>query len=507
MPTSRGEVPFMPRDRPPAPTRKGTILRNEAWAQPEPAPAAPPTTQHRPAGPSTDIPPTDGPPATGPDMAGLIGSALDLRLTGGHVVHSLMPEFCDASSVYLLERWLQQENAYLTADPPQIEARRLALGAGFRSASEWESRLPLGEVVVFPRETPYARALATGRPQLLDAMDDHTSDRITASRGGDPGGLREALRSVSLLVVPLRLRDAAVGVIVCVRGPGRPPFVAEDAAHVETLAGRACVALDNARRYEHERRTALAIRTSLLPATAPEFEGCRIAHGYLPAGQDTVIGGDWFDVLPRPGHRVSLIVGDAMGHGPESAVAMIQLRTAVRTLAGFDIAPAELMQRLDALACDTPGASFATCMYAEWDARRHTCTVVAAGHPPPLIRGPDRTAGPLTLTSPGLPLGLGSGTYEPTVLEVSGPTLLVLYSDGLVESRHTDIDQGIARLVRALDTDASTTATGDGLAGAADVTGPDGLRELCEGLLREAAEVGSADDRTLLLAELTPTVD
>ncbi|MDQ0809242.1 hypothetical protein QFZ63_000956 [Streptomyces sp. B3I7] len=497
----------MPRDRPPAPTRKGTILRNEAWAQPEPAPAAPPTTQHRPAGPPTDIPPTDGPPATGPAMAGLIGSALDLRLTGGHVVHSLMPEFCDASSVYLLERWLQQENAYLTADPPQIEARRLALGAGFRGAPEWESRLPLGEVVVFPRETPYARALATGRPQLLDAMDDHTSDRLTASRGGDPGGLREALRSVSLLVVPLRLRDAAVGVIVCVRGPGRPPFVAEDAAHVETLAGRACVALDNARRYEHERRTALAIRTSLLPATAPEFEGCRIAHGYLPAGQDTVIGGDWFDVLPRPGHRVSLIVGDAMGHGPESAVAMIQLRTAVRTLAGFDIAPAELMQRLDALACDTPGASFATCMYAEWDARRHTCTVVAAGHPPPLIRGPDRTAGPLTLTSPGLPLGLGSGTYEPTVLEVSGPTLLVLYSDGLVESRHTDIDQGIARLVRALDTDASTTATGDGLAGAADVTGPDGLRELCEGLLREAAEVGSADDRTLLLAELTPTVD
>lgn len=65
-----------------------------------------------------------------------------------------------------------------------------------------------------------------------------------------------------------------------------------------------------------------------------------------------------------------------MGHGPESAVAMIQLRTAVRTLAGLDITPAELMHRLDALACDTPGASFATCMYAEWDARRRICTFV-----------------------------------------------------------------------------------------------------------------------------------
>lgn len=491
----------------PGPTRKGTILRNEARAQPEPAPAAPPAP-HRPAGPSATGPSAAGPSPAGAAVDGLIGSALDLRLTGGHVVHSLMPEFCDASSVYLLERWLQQENAFLTADPPQIEARRLAMGTGYRSGPEWERRLPLGEVVVFPRETPYARALATGRPQVLAMMDDHTSERLTAARGGDPR-LREVLRSVSLLVVPLRLREAAVGVIVCTRGPNRPPFRADDAAHVEALAGRACVALDNARRYEHERRTALAIRTSLLPATAPEFEGCRIAHGYLPAGQDTVIGGDWFDVLPRPGHRVSLVVGDAMGHGPESAVAMIQLRTAVRTLAGFDIAPAELMRRLDALACDTPGASFATCMYAEWDARRHTCTVVAAGHPPPLIRGPDRAAGPLALASPGLPLGLGTGTYEPTVVEVSEPTLLVLYSDGLVESRHTDIDQGIARLARALDADGRPTAGDrrDRPVDAADVAGADGLRELCEGLLRGAAEVGTADDRTLLVAELTPTPD
>lgn len=121
------------------------------------------------------------------------------------------------------------------------------------------------------------------------------------------------------------------------------------------------------------------------------------------------------------------------------------------------------------------------------------------------MRGPDRAAGPLALTSPGLPLGLGTGTYEPTVVEVDEPTLLVLYSDGLVESRHTDIDQGIARLVGALEAD--TPAKGDHPAGPADVTGPEELRELCEVLLREAAEVGSADDRTLLLAELTPATD
>jgi serine phosphatase RsbU (regulator of sigma subunit) len=255
------------------------------------------------------------------------------------------------------------------------------------------------------------------------------------------------------------------------------------------------VALDNARRYERERRTALALRRSLLPATAQEFEGCRIAHGYLPAGYDNIIGGDWFDVLPRPDGRTGLVVGDAMGHGPESAVAMIQLRTAVRTLAGLDSSPAELMRRLDALACDTPGASFATCMYAEWDARRRTCTFVGAGHPPPLIRGPDGRAAPVALTSPGLPLGVGTGSYEPTVLHVPEPALLLLYSDGLVESRHTDIDQGIAALGDLLEAYSAETA---------DATAPDALSSLCRQLLHHTSVIGGTDDRTLLLAELTP---
>src|SRR5207248_4637886 len=154
-------------------------------------------------------------------------------------------------------------------------------------------------------------------------------------------------------------RDLTIGFVVCSRGPERGAFVPAEVAAVEALAARAAVALDNARRYERERRTTRAIRNSLPPGPLHRFEGCRVAHGSLPAGQDTVIGGDWYDVLERPGGRVSLIVGDAMGHGPESAVAMLQLRTAVRTLAADDIPAAELVRRLDALACDTPGASFA----------------------------------------------------------------------------------------------------------------------------------------------------
>ncbi|MFF4585982.1 PP2C family protein-serine/threonine phosphatase [Streptomyces sp. NPDC001388] len=409
-------------------------------------------------------------------------------------MHALTPGFCDAASVYLLERWRREEDAHTAADPPRVEARRLALRVGPGAAEDWEGVLPVGEMVSFPRDTPYARALAAGQAQVLDEVDPYTAERLVASGGGEArvGDLRCV---ASFLVVPLRLRGVAIGFLTCTRGEGRTPFRPADVAAVEALAARACVALDNARRYERERRTALAIRDSLPPGPAQKFEGCRIAHGCLPAGKGSVVGGDWYDVLRRPGDRVGLIVGDAMGHGPESAVAMIQLRTALRTLAGLDIPAAELIRRLDALASETPGASFATCVYAEWDARERTCALVGAGHPPPLLRGPDGRTSPVALTGAGLPLGLGAGSYEPTVLTLPEPALLALYSDGLVESRDADIDQEIGRLARALDEDAAEPA---------DPGDPGALPALCERLLHLPSGAAGTDDRTLLLAELTP---
>ena len=409
-------------------------------------------------------------------------------------MHALTPAFCDAASVYLLERWRREEDAHAPADPPRIEARRLAVRVPPGTVEDWEGMLPVGEMLSLPRETPYARAVVAGHAQVLDGVDPHTFERLVASAGGDPR-IRDLLHVSSFLVVPLRLHGTPIGFVTCTRRAGREPFRPADVAAVESLAARAGVALDNARRYERERRTALAIRDSLPPGPAQKFEGCRIAHGCLPAGNGSVVGGDWYDVLRRPGDRVSLIVGDAMGHGPESAVAMIQLRTAVRTLAALDIPPADLIGRLDALASDTPGASFATCVYAEWDARRRTCTLVGAGHPPPLLRGPDGRTSPVALTGAGLPLGLGTGTYEPTVLTLPEPALLALYTDGLVESRGADIDQEINRLARTLDEAAAEPV---------DADDQGALPALCERLLRTPSGAAGTDDRTLLLAELTP---
>ncbi|MFF7154670.1 SpoIIE family protein phosphatase [Streptomyces sp. NPDC008139] len=509
---------------------EGTTLRHEAHEQPkdsaiEDAPGAASAFREKPP------PPRRGRLAVGP-AADVIGSALDLHMTGNHVVHAMAPGFCDAASVYLLERWLVDESAGTSADPPQIEARRLALRVGAAAAESTEGVLPIDEVLVFPRQTPYARALATGHAQLLDAVDTHTFDRLAAS-GHSDARIHDLLRTASFLVVPIRLQSAVIGFIACTRGPHLPPFGLEDMAGVESLAARAAVALDNARRYEHERRTALAIRRSMLPDTDRTFEGCRVAHDYRPAGPHDIIGGDWFDVLPRPGGRVGLIVGDAMGHGPEAAVAMIQLRTAARTLAALDTDPRELLHRLDALAADTPDATFATCVYAEWDAEQHTCTVVGAGHPPPLIRAPGEAARPVPLGA-GLPLGLSAWSAEPSVLEIHQPTLLLLYSDGLIESRRSDIDAGIARLARSLDHGIGERAPGGPVIGADGVdrapTGPgtdpvgdaaaraaaeaaavaevdvgqEQLQSLCDTLLCDQPADATTDDRTVLLAALTP---
>ena len=214
---------------------------------------------------------------------------------------------------------------------------------------------------------------------------------------------------------------------------------------MEALAARTAVALDNARRYERERRTALAIRNSLPSGAAEEFGGCRAAHGCLPAGHGNSSAATGPTCSKRPGDRVSLIVGDAMGHGPESAVAMIQLRTAVRTLAALDIPRPTSSGRLDALAGDSPASPSPPASTPSGTPVRRTCTLVGAGPLPPAARpaGPDRA---VALTGAGLPLGLGAGSYEETVLSVPDSALLVLYSDGLVESRDADIDHEITRL-------------------------------------------------------------
>jgi serine phosphatase RsbU (regulator of sigma subunit) len=151
----------------------------------------------------------------------------------------------------------------------------------------------------------------------------------------------------------------------------------------------------------------------------------------------------------------AIIVGDAMGHGPEAAAAMVQLRTAAHVLAGFELPPGQLLGRLDQIAETITTAPFATCAATIVDPSARLCTVALAGHPPPIVVLPGGIT-QMPAMPPGLPLGLGAGSFEQTLIHLPPGATLALYTDGLVEDRHRPIDQGITELRGTLSTVVAT---------------------------------------------------
>ncbi|MGW2938018.1 SpoIIE family protein phosphatase [Streptomyces sp. NPDC001156] len=212
----------------------------------------------------------------------------------------------------------------------------------------------------------------------------------------------------------------------------------------------------------------------------------------MPADGHYGVGGDWFDVIPLPGARTALVVGDVVGHGINAAATMGRLRTAVRTLAAMDLPPDELLAHLDDLIVHLTEADAdprdpdtvtmaATCLYAVYDPATRTCTMARAGHPPPAIVDPH---GDVTFPDlpTGAPLGLGLLPFESVELELPEASVLALYSDGLIESRDQDIDVGMDRLATAL--------ARPGLP----------LESLCSSAIDTLPAKAPSDDVTLLLA-------
>jgi serine phosphatase RsbU (regulator of sigma subunit) len=330
--------------------------------------------------------------------------------------------------------------------------------------------------------------MATGKPVLSAELDRETAKRLARR----DGGLRVAAGYASFLAMPLVAHGAVVGCAMFGRTPASPPFSPGDLTLAGELASRAAISIDNARLYDRERRTARALQRGLLPGRPQVPAELDIAPFYQPVG-DNVVGGDWHDIVPLPGGRAALIVGDAMGHGPEAATIMVQLRTAAHILARQDPAPEQLLSQLDALAADmdqtTADATvppFATCVYTVIDAADSSCTAAQAGHLPPVIALPDGTTEVLDLP-PGLPLGLGTGTFQSVKMYLEPGATIALYTDGLIESRSRPIDDGLAALRAAL--------------GSA-LTQPGHLLDAaCHAVSQELKQHGE-DDITLMLARL-----
>ena len=256
------------------------------------------------------------------------------------------------------------------------------------------------------------------------------------------------------------------------------------------MTARAGVCVDNALRYTRQRSTALTLQHSLLPQDFPRQTAVEVVGRYLPSDTQTGVGGDWFDVIPLSGARVALTVGDVVGHGIHASAAMGRLRTAVRTLADLELTPDELLTHLDDIIAgpfatggdeDSDLDTGATCLYAVYDPVSRYCTIASAGHPPPALVRPDGTVEFLDVP-PGPPLGLGGLPFEKFELQLPEGSLLALYTDGLVESRTRDIDQGLAELRQLL------------------AQPGESLQAICGTLFRELLSSAPIDDAALLLA-------
>jgi serine phosphatase RsbU (regulator of sigma subunit) len=323
----------------------------------------------------------------------------------------------------------------------------------------------------------------TRSPVLFDRLDEESAERIARR----PGGREFASSYASFLSVPLVARGVVLGCATFGRAPQSPDFGPADVAAAGELASRAAVCIDNARLYHRERRTAFALQRGLLPAEPRVPAAMEVAHRYLPVGA-SMVGGDWHDIVALPGGRAALVVGDAMGHGPEAAAVMVQLRTATHLLAGLDLPPGEVLARLDALAAGMPASPYATCLCAVIDTAARTCVLAAAGHPPPVLALPGGATQVLAVPA-GLPLGLSAGTFETAQVTLPPGATLALYTDGLTEGRTRPLEDGLAAL-------------GDELGSALEQPGSslDGACETVTQALRQRGE----DDITLVLARIRP---
>ncbi|MGX4690093.1 SpoIIE family protein phosphatase [Streptomyces sp. JNUCC 63] len=290
------------------------------------------------------------------------------------------------------------------------------------------------------------------------------------------------------ILAPLRGRRRVIGAALFLRRPERQAFEPDDLLVAAQLATHSALGIDKAVLYGREAYIADELQRTMLPETLPHPTGVRLASRYLPAAETARVGGDWYDAIPLPGSRVALVVGDVMGHSMTSAAIMGQLRTTAQTLAGLDLPPQEVLHHLDEQAQRLGTDRMATCMYAVYDPVTHRITIANAGHPPPVLLHLSGRSEVLRVPA-GAPIGVGGVDFEAVELDAPAGATLLLYTDGLVESRLRDVWTGIEQLREKLQ------AT-------AQLTGPDHpppLEALCDEVL-DMLGPGDRDDDIALLA-------
>ncbi|WP_405539388.1 SpoIIE family protein phosphatase [Streptomyces sp. NBC_00075] len=287
-----------------------------------------------------------------------------------------------------------------------------------------------------------ADALAARTPQFFSSPEEYVARYPALADHPEAAGKK------AWAFLPLVASDHPIG--VCVISFDRPrDLTGEERTLLVAISGFVAQALERARLFDAEHTRAQELQRALLPQALPSLPACTATARYLPAGQGMDVGGDWYDIIPLSSDRVALVIGDVMGHGLPEAATMGRLRTAVHTLAELDLPPDEILAHLNDIVSGLGDDSYATCLYAVYDPVTHGCAFARAGHPPPAVVHADGTV-VFPDSAPNPPLGAAEPPFENVELVLPENSLLILYTDGLVESVDRDIEAGMARLARLL---------------------------------------------------------
>lgn len=391
--------------------------------------------------------------------------------------------FADRTSLYVLEHLLQDAGPPGPVSGSRLLARRLAVRQTQDRHPAHDrypapvAALPPGEVLAFSELSSAARCVHDRQPVISGHLDGETVRQL----GPDSRALVSGYRS--FLFVPMIAQGTVAGFLVMSRGPDTPPFSAPDAEAATRLAAHGGASILDALTLLRQGSMTAALQRGLLATRPAVPAGLEVAGRCLPAA-GSVIGSDWYDVIPLPRGRTGLVVGDVLGHSPAATALMAQLRGAAHALADLDLAPAELLGRLNRSASTLRHLTLATCAYAVIDPDAQACTLAGAGHLPPVLALPDgSTRVPDVPAGPSL--GLGGSAYGQARIKLAPGTTLALYTDGLVETRTCSYEQGVLAFRTVLGGE-----RGD-------------LETACDAVIGALAG-GCEDDITVVLARVVP---
>lgn len=327
--------------------------------------------------------------------------------------------------------------------------------------------------------TPGSQVLRTGVPAFFESRAE--MERLYPALVVKPSAF------ASWAYLPLIASGRPVG--TCVLSYAAPhTFPTEERTVLTNLAGLIAQALERALLYDAKHRLAHGLQEALLPRTLPSLPGIESAARYLPAMQGMDIGGDFYDLAAAQGSAAA-VIGDVQGHNVTAAGLMGQVRTAVRAYTAVGQPPEEVMRSTNRLLLELGSELFASCLYLRLDPARGRAVMSRAGHPPPLLRRPDGQVRVLDLAGGPL-LGIeASAAYPSTEVALPPGSLLVLYTDGLIESPDTDFEDSVAELCDRLTT-----------------LGDLPLNDLADALIQHAMDMPNRldDDIALLLLHALP---